>query len=339
MNAKDLLNMDMETAAQWLLQFWRWWTGELMGMLPAQWRERFSRRSRASAEFKGDDLVYRNEESGEPYAVKPRGAITFYMPGECVLVREVELPLLPMADVKRMIALDVDRLTPFQPEQVYFDAEVVSRDQDNGRQQVAVGFLPRDTADRVLDEVRKRDLSPAVLGVRAHDFDFLAAIRDAQGSSAAHRRSLYWWAGAAALLLVNLFLLSWRDSAGLDELRQTVDAQQTPVTVAMRTRARVDGEQARRDALMKARAQGSVLPVLDAVTAAMPMDAWVRRFEWNGRSVHVVGARKTSQDILAKLESSPELRNARSLATENHTDTAGNTAFEYSADRDPGAVK
>lgn len=339
MNAKDLLNMDMETASQWLLQFWRWWTGELMGMLPAQWRERFSRRSRATAEFRGDDLVYRNGESGEAYAVRPRGAIAFLMPSECVLVREVELPLLPMADVKRMIALDVDRLTPFQPEQVYFDAEIVERDQDSGRQQVAVGFLPRDTAERVLEEVHKRDLSPAVLGVKAHSFDFLAAIRDSQGGSAAHRRSLYWWAAAAALLVFNLFLLTWRDSANLDQLRQTVDAQQTPVTVAMRTRARVDGEQARRAALLQARAQGAPMPVLDAVTSAMPMDAWVRRFEWNGRSVHIVGARKSSQDILAKLEATPELRNARSLATENHTDTAGNTAFEYSADRDPGAVK
>jgi hypothetical protein len=178
-----------------------------------------------------------------------------------------------------------------------------------------------------------------MLGVKAHGFDFLAAIRDAQGSSAAHRRSLYWWAAAAALLLVNLFLLTWRDSADLDALRETVEAQQTPVTVAMRTRARVDGEQARRASLLHARAQGAPLPVLDAVTAAMPMDAWVRRFEWNGRSVHIVGARKTSQDILAKLEATPELRNARSLSTENHTDTAGNTAFEFSADRDQGAVK
>ena len=38
MNAKDLLNLDMASLTQLLLQFWRWWTDELMSMLPPEWR-------------------------------------------------------------------------------------------------------------------------------------------------------------------------------------------------------------------------------------------------------------------------------------------------------------
>ncbi len=340
MNAKALLNMDMETAIQWLLHFWRWWTGELTSMLPPEWRERLSRRIRTTAEMKGDALVYRNAETGQILGVKPRGRIEFLMSPNQVLTREVDLPLLPISDVKRMIALDIDRLTPFQPEQVYFDADIVSRDQENGRQQVAVGIVPRDTAVAILTAVQAKELSPAALGVKAQEgalapsFDFLAAMRDAEGGNAAQRRSVYWWVGVAALLVMNFALLTWRDSSSLDQLRQAVESQGAPVAVAMRTRDRVDHEAARRAQLLDAKEKLSPMPVLDAVTAAMPQDAWVRRFEWNGKTVHVIGARKTSQDILARLEASPYLRNAKSLASDNRVDAQGYQAFDMTAERE-----
>jgi general secretion pathway protein L len=345
MNAKDLLNMDMETAIQWLLHFWRWWTNELTGMLPPEWRERLTRRNQVVAEMKGDALVYRNVETGQVIAGKPRGRITFLMQPGRVLVREVELPLLPMSDVKRMIALDLDRLTPFQADQIYFDADIVSRDAENGRQQVAVGVLRRDAAAEILSEVQSRDLTPAALGVKPLDgawtpkFDFLAAMREAEGGGPAQRRSVYWWVGVAALLILNFVILTWRDSSSLDQLRQAVESQAAPVAVAMRTRDRVDHEAERRAQLLDAKEKLSPLPVLDAVTAAMPQDAWVRRFEWNGRSVHIIGARKTSQDILARLEASPVLRNARSLSSDSHVDAAGYQPFEMSAEREFQTVK
>jgi len=339
MNAKDLLNMDMAAATQLLLQFWRWWTGELMGLLPTEWRERLSRRNRTVAELRGGQMVYRNQETGAVMAAKPRGAIAFLLPPERVLVRSVELPLLPMSDVRRMVALDIDRLSPFQAGQVYFDADIVARDPESGRQQVAVGILPRASADLVLEELRAHDLAPATLGVQTpggepYSFDFLAAMRDAGGSDAAQRRSVYWWAAAAVLLVVNLSVWTWRDTSNLDQLRQMVEQQQAGVTAAMRTRGRVDHEAAQRAQLLDAKKKNAPLPVLDAVTAALPQDAWVRRFEWNGRSVHVTGERKTSQDILARLEASPVLRNARSLSSDNHANAAGNTPFEFSADRE-----
>jgi Tfp pilus assembly protein PilN len=164
-------------------------------------------------------------------------------------------------------------------------------------------------------------------------------MREAQGGDAAQRRSLYWWGGAAALLILNLALLTYRDSSSLDDLRQTVEAQQAPVTVALRTRDKVDHEIARRADLLDRKQKTSPLPVLDAVTKAVPQDAWVSRFEWNGRTVHIRGQRKTSNDILARLEASPVLRNARSLVSETHNDPAAIPQFDMQADRQFGGAR
>lgn len=339
MNAKDLFNMDMETAIHWLLRGVRWWIDELLAMLPAEWRVRLTRRNHVVAEIDGEALVYRSEEGGAPLGAKPRGPIKFLMPSDQVLRREIELPLLPMSDVKRMLALDIDRLTPFRGDQVYFDAEIVARDQESGRQQVALGVLPRATAMQYLDFARRNKLEPSALGAArreggvAPSFDFLSAMRESQGGNAAQRRSFYWWGGAVALLLINLILLTYRDVSSLDQLRQTVEAQQGPVDVALRTRDKVEHEAARRSALLESKKRSSPLPVLDAVTTALPADAWVHRFEWNGRTVHIMGSRKTSPDILARLEASPVLRNARSLATEIRNNPAVDQQFDMSADR------
>ncbi|HVZ91404.1 MAG TPA: PilN domain-containing protein [Rhizomicrobium sp.] len=344
MNAKDFLNMDLQTAAQLFLRGWRWWSEEIMAMLPPEWRERLTSRSRTVAEIRGGEVIYRTEGSNEPLPAKPRGRIKLLMPADQVLVRQVELPLLPMSDVRRMLALDIDRLTPFAPDQVYFDAEIVSRDQENGRQKVSVGVLLRERAAKYLELARDRNLQPAALGVAAAGgasagFDFLAAMRDANGGDAAQRRSLYWWAAAAGLLAINIGLLAYRDSSSLDELRQTVEAQQAPVSVVIRTRDKVDRERARRADLIDRMRKSSPLPVLDAVTAAMPMDAWVSRFEWNGRTVHLRGQRKTSNDILARLEASPALRNARSLASDVRNDSSASRQFDLQADRQFGGAK
>jgi general secretion pathway protein L len=346
MNAKELLNMDMEQAVQLLLRGWRWWVDELLAMLPPAWRERVTHRSHNVAELRGSAVVYRDEQNGQVLQGKPRGAIKALMPTDQVLMREMELPLLPLSDVKRMIALDIDRLTPFRPEQVIFDAAIVLRDQETGRQQVRLGVAMRATVEALLDNLRAHSLEPATIGVASrhgfsgYDFDFLAAMREANGGDAAQRRSLYWWIGAAALLALNLALLTYRDANSLDQLRQTVESQQGPVGVALRTREKFDREAARRAALLQSKAQNAPLPVLDAVTQAMPQDAWVRRFEWNGRTVHITGSRKTSTDIIARLEASPALRNAHSLTTTTRNDPSAVTQqFDLTADREMGAPR
>ncbi|MEI9932268.1 MAG: PilN domain-containing protein [Rhizomicrobium sp.] len=347
MNFKDILNLDMASALQLLQQFWRWWTEELMAMLPAEWRERLRRRSHIVRRSAAAPLSTAKRKAARCCRPNRAGPIKFLIPSNQVLVRELDLPMLPLSDVKRMVALDIDRLSPFQADQIYFDADVVSRDTENGRQQVVLGILKRTTADQVFGFMRENDLVPAAIGVAprngalAPDFDFLSAMRGAQGGGAAQRRSLYWWAAAAVLLIVNIGFLTYRDSSSLDELRQTVEAQQVRVNVALRTRDKVSREAARRTELLQSKQRMSPLPVLDAVTKAIPQDAWVSRFEWNGRTVHVRGQRKTSNDILARLEASPVLRNARSLSGETRTAGDANTIqqFDMSADREFGGPR
>ncbi|MBV9570123.1 MAG: PilN domain-containing protein [Alphaproteobacteria bacterium] len=339
MNFKDLLHTDHEAILQWLLHAFRWWVDELMGMVPPQWRDRFLRRSSIVAEITEKGIVYRDEDTGEILPAKPRRSIKVLLPSDQVLTRQIDLPILPASDVKRMVALDLDRLTPFRADQVLFDTEVVSRDEEKGRQKLLLGVLPRSVIGKVIEFARTHDIEPAGVAVvspvsgRAA-LDFLPALRHAEGGDAARRRAVYWWAAAGVLLAFNVIMLTYRDINATNQLREAVESQQAPVTVAMRLRNQVQKEGARRSALLKQQGQDAPLPMIEAVTNAMPEGTWVERFEWNGRTVHIRGIRNNTPNLLARLESSPLLRNAHSLTTDPHAAMAASGSFDLAAERE-----
>jgi general secretion pathway protein L len=337
-NFKDLLNSDHEAIIQWLLHGFRWWVDELVGMAPPEWRDRLLKRNFAVAELTDRGIVYR-KQSGEPLAAKPRGSVKLLMPAGEVLTREADLPIMPTSDLKRMVALDLDRLTPFRAEQVLFDTEVVSRDEERGRQQIVIGVVPRSAAAKAMEQARSNDLEPAFIGVAPRsgqrlNLNFLPALRETEGGTGARRRAVYWWAAAGLLLLFNLFMLNYRDASRTNQLREAVESQQSPVTVAMRLRDKVQKEAARRADLLKQQKQNAPLPVLDAVSQALPDGAWVERFEWNGKTVHLRGFRKDAPNMLAKIEASPLLRNARSLTADPRASMSATGSFDLAADRE-----
>jgi general secretion pathway protein L len=237
--------------------------------------------------------------------------------------------------------LDIDRLTPFAADSVYFDTEIVQRDADRGKQRVLLGVIPRAAFAAVLERAQAAGLTAATVGMRAEAgsniyFDFLAQARGSGSVSGARARLPLWWAAIAVLMIANVGLFWYRDSASLDELRSDVESQQATVALALHLHTKVETEAERRAALLERLAHNAPLRILDAVTRAMPANVWARRLEWNGQTVQISGYKQGPADLLAKFESSPVLRNARALTT-NAKPAAPNTpeAFEIAADIRP----
>lgn len=348
MNVKDILNADLETLARWMRRGFDWWIDELWQAIPAQWRVRFSARRDVIAELAGSDVVFRGKTGapidGAALSRRERDHVQLVVPMTQILTRVVDFPLLPMTDVRRMVALDIDRLTPFHADAVVFDTELLRRDADRGRQQILLGVMPKVAAGRAIARAQELDLMPVSLGAfsgtgsNAH-FDFLPAF-DGGGGLGARARLPYWWAAVVVLLILNFWLIAYRDSAELDSLKQIVDSQAAPVEVALRLRDKVDAEAERRAALLERRQATSSLHVLDAVTKAVPANAWTQTFEWNGQTVHLAGYSSGPADMLKALESSPYLHNARSMSHDAlPAKTSGTQPFDVSVDTGKGAKK
>lgn len=348
MNFKDILNADLHTVGQWVRRGVDWWIDELGQAMPAAWRQRFSARRDVIAELDAGRVVFRGKAGaaieGSALSRRERDRVQLVVPMNQVLTRVLDFPLLPMTDIRRMLALDIDRLTPFHADAVVFDAELLRRDAERGRQQVLLGVMPKSAADEALDRAQKLDLMPVSLGAFAGvgsntHFDFLPALAGG-GRLSARARLPYWWAVVVTLLILNFWLIGYRDSVELDSLKQIVDSQAEPVQVALRLRDKVDAEAARRAALLQRREASSPMRVLDAVTKALPANAWTQTFEWNGQTVHLAGYSNGPADMLKALESSPYLHNARTMSQSAlPAKASGSQSFDVSADTGKGAAK
>lgn len=342
MNLSDLLNSDVRSLGQLARQGFGWWTGELAGLVPPALCASGRRRALTIAAPTGDGAGYRLQRDGAVLetargAAEPLRAVELMLPAERVLTRDVELPLLPAADTRRMLAYDLDRLTPFAVETVYFDAEVVERDADRGRQRLRLGVLPRADAQAAVAHAAAFGLSAEVLSAAdpqdgAPRFDFLRQMRAGRSGDTRARRRLVWWTAVAALMALNLMVLVLRDMTDVSRLRDTVASQRAAAGLAMRARQRVLDESNARATLVRRQASQEPLRVMNAVTAVLPASAWTDRLEWNGRTVRVTGYAPPGVDVAATLRASPVLANVRALGGDVAAPGAGRLPFDVAAD-------
>ena len=147
-----------------LATFWRWWEGQLVPLVPAAPRTAVQRRRlRPVLAFESDVAVLweprvsdgvlafaeteRIPLSGDAAAVAqaghaaidrlPRRAyggavgpakIVVALPRAKVLRKQLTFPAAVEENLRQVVAYDLDRHTPFRPEDLYFDAVIVGRD-------------------------------------------------------------------------------------------------------------------------------------------------------------------------------------------------------------------
>ena len=344
MTLQELLNSEMDLASLSAMarQGLAWWLDELAALLPTAWRDRLSTRPRLWIEprSQGGWRFWKDGRPAEP-GIRPAGASTrigLLAASESVLVREVSVPRMPVADVRRMLTLDIDRLSPLAPELIHFDLEVVDRDGDDGKQKVRLGILRRDEAARLLAMARLDGFTPAAIAVRlgadeggAH-FDFLAQTLAVSGEPAPSRARLYGWIAVAALIVVNLAILVGRDVIEVSRQSQAVEGQAPVVDAVQRLRRRVQAEDtARRDLLARGR-RGDPLRMLNALTQAVPPGAWVQRLEWNGQTLRIVGFKHQEIDIAAAIRGSGAFTNPRALSVDAPSGPVSVRPFDITAD-------
>ena len=342
MTLQELLNSDMRSIGGLLRQGLAWWIDELSSLLPSAWREGLSSRPKLLARIVAPRgwCFWKDGRPVDADVVsrRARGRVGLILPADAALVRELRFPRLPLADVRRMVALDIDRLSPLRPDLIHFDVAVVDRDAGAGTQSIVLGVLPRTAAARWLEAAGGEGLVPVALGVAlddgspAHRFDFLPAVRAAAGEPVGGPARRYWWAAALALLVVNVAVLVVRDMADVSRLRRTVASQHATVGAALQLRHRVEAEDSRRRELVARGVRSDPLHMLNALTLAIPATAWVQHLEWNGQGLRIVGFKAADVDMPAAIRGSPAFTNPRALGADAPVRLGYGQPFDITAD-------
>jgi general secretion pathway protein L len=363
-----------------LPRFWRWWVGELAPLLPAPWRAKIQRRfARPVIELTDGEAVFWRAEAGngsarlvitekislagDPAAVLAAGRaavarlaanasagiaapkVVIALGARQILRKELALPAAVEENLAQALAYDLDRHTPFRPEQVYFDAAVIGRDPVRKMLRVDWVAALKTAVDDAYRQIEDWGAVPVAVvpGPPTGPATRLNLL-----PNAARPRPLQWrrWQVWAPLALVALFviaavlvpLVQKREYVIALNLQTAEAAQRAQAADALRQQ--LEGMQNDYNyVLARKYAYPSTVQVLDDISRILPDDTWLTQFDVKSssrgketqRDVYLRGESANAGKLISMLEESKLVEQAAPRSPTSKVQGAPGEVFDLGA--------
>jgi general secretion pathway protein L len=351
---------------QKLAAFWRWWTGELAQMVP----ERFAALGGASrvpqVAVEGDQLVLVEPKTtgtmreSVPVVQEPqqaRGAVRQMLEraGEArgrarlvlakheALVRRATMPAATEENLAQVLSFEMDRLTPFRAEEVYFDHRVVGRDAAAASLVVLVAIARREIVDGRVDLLRSLGVTVEGVGVRedgAHGAALnlmppeLRGQRETETERVLKRALL---AASGVLLLAVLLYPPYAKREVIKSLHPVEGRAHTEAEATSRLAQELERLVAEHNFLLaKKHGTPPALAYIEEISRLLPDNTWVQQLELKvagkTRELQITGETASSSKLIEILEQSTLLKNASPRGTVTRGSQPGTERFAIAAE-------
>ena len=247
-------------------------------------------------------------------AVGARDACLLRLGPGALLERRVILPLAAERDLDRLIAFEMNRLTPFTADEVFWTAGIERRDRAQGKLTVRLSLVLRARVEAMLAALREAGLNPAALeAVPAEGGPRRIALGAADPRRAALRLRLRQarvaLAGGLAVIVVALpFVLQ---SLAFGRVEARIEAVQPRMERVEALRRRILERAHGADAMAAERGRvGDVMQALAIVTARLPDSTVLTGLTYRQRRLTLDGSAKGAAQLIALLAADRQLRNA-----------------------------
>jgi general secretion pathway protein L len=331
-----------------LVEFADWWVTQMRGLLPA---------SLLPAAVQPDARIIAIEQLDSPTGSLPPGfvllrrngfertvarldpdhlsnpaqlgearagmATALRLPPENMLRREVVLPIAAARNVEAAIGFEIDRLTPFAAEELYWGISGVKPERAHGRLSVQLVFVLRAQVENLLQGLRRIGLAPS----------FIEAGEGRIDLASEHRPATQWKQGALAGLcgilafacLVSPFL---RQQFALDAAARNIAAITPAAQTAEKLRRQLEIAASGQAAIASARRTGDALQVLASLTDALPDGTWLNDLLLKSGDLSFDGRSSNAAALIGRLSAVPGFTNPSFTAPV--TRTADGSADEFS---------
>jgi general secretion pathway protein L len=265
-------------------------------------------------------------------AAARRGPLVLSLAAGQVLAREVALPLAAEQGLQTALRFEMDRLTPFRPEEVFWDCRKLRRDRARGVLLVDLAVVPKATVAPLLAALRAAGLAPTALeGVLADGRRRRIALGHPDPARAARARRLLRAGGAAcaALALAALATPLLRQSLALQDAEEQIAALRPDMATVDALRRRLAGDVG---AAAAARAHaGDTMQTLAALTDLLPDDTFLSMLSLQHNRLRLEGQSATATKLIGALSAEAHIRNPGFAAPVLRSDS-GLDVFAIEAD-------
>jgi general secretion pathway protein L len=238
---------------------------------------------------------------GLPANPAPRLPTALRLPAGMVLQRDVTLPLAAERDVASVIGFELDRLTPFDPDQVFWGVNGVRRDPRGLRLNLLVTL--RAPVEQLLEALSRVQLKPAFLEAESGRIALSAA------ATPGRRLGLVWWGVCLALLILCLAIPVIRQQNAIADTAQQIAALQPAEQAALALRQTLAIASSGQAAVKAAQSSGDALQMVAALTDALPDGTYLSDLTLKDGDLTIDGQSSNAAKLIAVLSGTQHFQN------------------------------
>jgi len=307
--------------------FWRWWREGLLGWLPLEARRKLERSPRrliiepnsngfALLRQEGDEPALLSDQSWESSdretlhklirAERP-AVIVLRMPRECALTRVVMLPIAAAKNPRQVLGYEMDRLTPFSANQLYYDALILDRQLEQRRIRIELSALPRAGVDATLEALAALGIAPDVVDIAGGRMgvNLLPVEKRPKRGVWPRRLKNLLIVISLSLALAAALLPLWQYRALVLRLQKQVDILQKDSGQVLNLREQLEkAVESSRFLLQKKQSSPATIELLRELTVVLPDHTWLERLQINGDTLRLVGQSSSASALVGVIEKS-----------------------------------
>ncbi|MCB1918678.1 MAG: PilN domain-containing protein [Candidatus Competibacteraceae bacterium] len=345
----------LKSNVQWNpLTLWRWWREGLLGWLPLTIRKKLAgsqRRLVIEPDANGLALFRQEEDEREELtrqsweslsretlrklmrAERPT-AIVLRMPANRALTRMVTLPIAAAGNLRQVLGYDMDRLTPFSAQQLYYDALILERQPEQRRIRVELSALPRAEVDAALEALAGLGITPDIVDVSGgrKGVNLLPVEKRPRRGVWPRRLRNSLVAVSLSLMLAAALLPLWQQRALVIRLQKQVDILQRDSSQVLDLREQLEkAVESSRFLLQKKQSRPPVIDLLRELTVLLPDNTWLERLQINGDALQLIGQSSSASALVGLIDESKLLGGVAFTSPVTNDRRTGKERFVLSA--------
>lgn len=318
-----------------LRAFWRWWSGELVELLPEKLQKAIAqRRQRLFVELDDDALLLSLgnhaaqrevlrlpldtpdvEDADIPREVRQT---ILLVPDDRVLARRISLPAAAEENLREVLGFEMDLHTPFEASEVYYDYTIVGRDSNRQQLTVDLVYAPREAVVDLVDAASKLGMKTDVVTCRRRDNANLQPVNLLPQELRRARRfdvkslNLALTALLAVLLVTAITIPIVQKNHAIAAVEAQVQAAAAEAREGAELRQALEKMAEASQFLVEKKASDlMIVELIDEISRILPDHTWVARVDLSGNELQIQGQSSAAASLIGIVESSPWFENAR----------------------------
>jgi general secretion pathway protein L len=230
-----------------------------------------------------------------------------------VLGKTLTLPLAAERELNQVLGFEMDRETPFKPEEIYWNHRIEGTDRQTGRLSVRLVLLPKANLAPLLTALGRFGIRPRRAEIADGPDAGAYLPLEGDGGRVRHPSNRLMWSAAVCCAVLGLAVVVTpfvRQGIALASLEQQIAVGRTAATEADSLRQEIDRLAGSADFIEGERDKaGRPLVVLAAATRVLPDDTYLTEMELQKRKVTLTGRSAAAARLIGPLAADGTFRN------------------------------